>query len=233
MHRPDLPTTPRAVPDGVVSRIRSELRSNGPRAAARRIAGGVRQQLRLDETHLWYELPTGGDRPRVDLPEGFVLRRAGADQLPLLEQLPTILVAEGAGRLATGNDLWLVLEEQRAAFACWTFRSSMPLLGAPGGELSLAPGTVFVEDSVTAPEYRGRRLGPAAWTLVADELAAEGVTTLLTRIAEDNVPTQKSVLKSGFRQVARVRHQRVLGRSRMTVADPVGPQGAHLRELFG
>jgi hypothetical protein len=221
-----------AGPAGVVYRLRYELSRNGPRAAIRRVAGGMHEQLLLDETHIWYEVSTGDGRPRVGLPEGFAFRRAGADLLPLIKQLPTIFEGEGARRLAAGHDLWLLLDGDRPAFACWTLRRAMPVPGAPNGVLVLPPGTVCVEDSVTAPEYRGRRLGPAAWTLIADEISREGIPWLITKIRDDNVPTQKSVLKAGFAEMARVRFRRVLGRSRTAVTGASGPNGAYLERVL-
>jgi hypothetical protein len=138
---------------GAVYRLRRYLAKYGPRAAVHRALDAGRCALVLDETHVWYELGTGNERPRVDLPVGTTFVRADAAALPLIERLPTVSQAEAKRRVAAGNDLWFVLDGRQPAFACWTFSRSMPMLSAPGGELVLAAGVVCLEDSVTAPEH--------------------------------------------------------------------------------
>jgi GNAT superfamily N-acetyltransferase len=178
----------------------------------------ARHCVYLRERHLWYALDLHESRPSVALPDGFTLTRARKADLALLEGLPTIGRSEGARRLADGADLWLVLDGDQAAFACWIFRERTPVLAARGGWLPLPAGTVCLEDSVTAAAYRGRGLAPAAWSAIAAQLSHENIAIMLTKVAEENAASRRAVEKAGFQSTAIMSLRRVGGRSRVDVS---------------
>lgn len=211
---------PGASPDEAptaVYRIRRYLRKYGVRSGVQRAAGAVRQAFVLDETHIWYELDPTAPRPRVELAPEFSFRRATAADVPLIESLPTVSLVEAERRIAAGNDLWFVMAGNQPAFACWTFRHEMPVISAPHGVLTIPSGTVCLEDSVTSPDFRGRRLAPAAWTLLADRMQEEGMTSIITKIGEENAASRKAILRSGFVEVGSARFRRVLGRGSSSI----------------
>ena len=166
-----------------------------------------------DQRHVWYHLDLSHERPLIILPVGLGIVRAGTDELPLLEQFPTIGLFEARRRLASGTDLWIVREGQQPVFACWTFHDRMPVLAAHGGWLELPKGIVGLEDSVKSPAYRGRAIAPGAWATIADILTREGVTGILTKIEETNLTCRRSIEKVGFRAVASMRLVRTLAKS--------------------
>ncbi|MBI3491891.1 MAG: GNAT family N-acetyltransferase [Acidobacteria bacterium] len=177
----------------------------------------ISHALYLQERHVWYALDLTAPRASVDLPDGYALSRARAADLPLLEQLPTIGGHEAAQRHRAGADLWLVRAGERPAFACWVFRDRTPVLAAPRGWLPLPAATVCLEDSVTAPAHRGRGLAAGAWSAIADHLARDGVTTVITKVAEDNTPSRRAVEKIGFEPTALMTLTRLALRSHVDV----------------
>lgn len=198
---------------GVLERARRHRRKYGLAATAARAGqvafDGVRAAAYMSEAHVWYELDVNGPRPRVPLEPGLDLRQGGPTDIPLLEPLNTIGPQQARRRLADGHDLWFVLDGSRPMFSCSVFYGSMPDISMKSRVLSLPAGTAALEDSMVAPAARGKALGPAAWTLIADVLAARGLTRLITKVALSNVPTQKAAIKVGFREVAIVRYRKL------------------------
>ncbi len=166
---------------------------------AGRMAGRVPY---LRERHVWYRLDLAPERPRIDLPVGLELVRAGADELPLLERLETIGFLEARRRLASGAELWIVREGRQTVFSCWIFHDRMPVFAARDGGLDLPHGMVGLEDSIKSSAYRGRAVASGAWSTIADALSREGVTTILTKVEESNRTCTRSLEKVGFRPVA-------------------------------
>jgi len=93
------------------------------------------------------------------------VREGSADDLDLLERLPTIGREDARSTGDRGNAL-ARRRRRRPLFACWVFRGSAPVVAAAGGVLKLPPDIVMTEDSVTAEAradvgsdpWHGRRL---------------------------------------------------------------------------
>ena len=192
------------------------LRRRGPADSAKHVAELVRNGLYLRETHVWYELPLTGERPRRELPPEVTLKKASPDELPLVEQLGQS-GDYAADRVEADNDCWLVVEDEKPLFCCWIFRSRTPVAGTTGGRLELPPGVVCLEDSVAAPAARGRGIAPGAWTAIADSLAAEGYRSMITKVGVENAPSRKAVGKSGFVEIAEMSFKRTGLSSRLSV----------------
>ena len=185
-----------------------EVRRAGVRRSAARVVRSVRRYGLRTALHRaegvgaqfwWHRLDLDAIESR-DLPEGIELRRAGVEDVHLYEQLapPPANVEKAPEWLAEGNDLWLAVEEGRTAFGCWTYRQRMPMGEAAGGWLRLPPGVAFLEHSLASPDFRGRGVAPASWSLIARQMAAEGERILVTKVGEENEITQRSLTKVGF-----------------------------------
>jgi RimJ/RimL family protein N-acetyltransferase len=119
----------------------------------------------------------------------------------------------------------MVREHGKPAFACTIFRERTPTIAARGGWLDLPADTVCLEDSGTSPDFRGRGVAPGAWTAIADALAERGFKTMLTKVAIDNEPSRRAVVKAGFGEAADMRLRR-LGPFRRVAMTPLGAPGA-------
>lgn len=186
----------------LISRGRRGLGRHGFAESVRRAGSVARRQLYLREAHRWYQLDLDLNRPRAELPEGLRLHSARYEELPLIEELPTVGLEEAQHRHRHGASLWLTLDCGRPVFACWTFYGRMPVLAAPRGWLELPAGTAGLEDSVTSPSDRGCSIaGPSVYS-VFDRLADNGMRAVITKIAEDNGPARHVAEKIGFREIA-------------------------------
>jgi GNAT superfamily N-acetyltransferase len=171
----------------------------------------------LCESHAWYRLDLTSERPRIPLPTGLELIKAGENELPLLEQLETVGPFEARRRLAAGAECWVVLEGRRVVFSCWIFHGRMPVFAARGGSLDLPSGVVGLEDSIKSPAYRGRAIASGAWSAIADVLSGEGAAAILTKVEESNRTCMRSLEKTGFRPAASMRLVRVWLRPRVEI----------------
>jgi L-amino acid N-acyltransferase YncA len=169
----------------------------------------VKSRVYLHERHTWYALELGGARRTIALPPGLEVTCNPKDALTLLGQLPTIGQFEARERLASGAQLWILREGGQALYACWIFHGRTPVLAASGGWLALPPGVVCIEDSVTSERYRGRGLAPATWRVMAEILFQQGVVTMITKVADENVPSRRAVETAGFCKVASMKTDRI------------------------
>jgi hypothetical protein len=197
------------------------LRKQGATGVLDRLGDYVRPYLVLDESHVWYCQDLTGPLPLPQVPPGLRVRQGDLADLDLLQRLPTIGTQEAGRRLAAGGSLWLVLDGDEPLFACWLFRGSAPAVAAAGGAFKLPSDIVMLEDSVTAEAARGRGIGPLAWSTLALTEQAAGSKMIITKIAVDNVPSRKAVIKVGFRPLAIVRFHRVGGRGGRTELFPI------------
>jgi GNAT superfamily N-acetyltransferase len=187
-----------------------------------------------DEAHIWLALELGRERPRRELPNGFVLRLASGADLASVERLPDAGPASALRReLGPGHDLWIVEAVDRVAFACWVHRDEAPVFAAPGGVLRLPTGVCCLEDSATSPDFRGRGVAPAAWSSIGGALEAEGYTTMITKIEADNESSARALEKAGFAAIARMHLVRRWPHTRVTLTEIEGSVGQELAERLG
>jgi hypothetical protein len=193
----------------VAFRLWCLFRHYGLKAAASKVLTFARKRIYVDETHVWYELTLGPNRPRVDRLPNLSLTRVGVRDLLLLEQLPTnVDVCEARRRIEAGHDLWLSLKGRQPIFACWVFHGSLPVIASRHGHIALPSEIVAFEDSVASPAYRGRGIGLVVWPKIADRLEQSPARTIITKVEEPNVTARRAFEKAGFREVMAVHFRR-------------------------
>jgi hypothetical protein len=215
----------------LILRLRHQLRHRGVKRTLRLAIRQAKSKVYLEETHVWYELFLSSDRPRQPLRPGLELIRAGADDLPLLNELPSVSEYTAKQRIEAGNDLWMVLNDRQPIFACWIFHDSTPVLAARNGQLALPSETVCMEDSIISPYYRGRGIiTPSAWSQVADRLEKIGVKSIITKVEADNKVMRLVLTRSGFREIAVMHFRRAGFRQHATVRPKTGATANWLTE---
>jgi hypothetical protein len=185
-----------------------ELRAQGPLALLKKRFTRLGMQVSLDETHGWYELPLDEPRPRPELPAGMRLVRGGLTELSALHRLPNVSDVTALRRLAAGDDLWLVLDGDNLAFACWVFHHEAEYPAGPRGRITLPREMVCIEDSITMPAYRGKAIAPAAWALIGDSLAESGISKIITKVEGSNQAVKQAMTKAGTHEIATVHYTR-------------------------
>jgi RimJ/RimL family protein N-acetyltransferase len=185
----------------------------------RAIGRRLRKLAYLREEHVWYERDLRRPGP-LELPRGLRLERTGLDQVELVKVFGQD-VEQARSRLAAGNDIWLVLEDEQPLFLCFTFRAATPVIAAADGTLELPEGSACLEDAVTVPEARGRGIASAAWSTIGDELGRAGLSTLVAKVETDNGASRRVAEKAGLNPVAVMQHERTGVRQR-TAVRPLG-----------
>jgi RimJ/RimL family protein N-acetyltransferase len=209
------------------------IRRHGVRDAFARAARRLAWRVHAHERHTWYELDVEAERPRPALANGFRLRLAEEPDLARVAALREATTVPVMRRLrAAGHELWIVDGSGVLGFACWVFRARAPVAAAKGRWIDLPESVVCLEDSLTAPEMRGRGIAPGAWCALADHLREQGVRTLVTKTEHWNEPSHRALAKAGFRETARMTLDRRWGRSRVTVTPLKGRAGPMLAELI-
>lgn len=202
---------------GLIPRLRHQVALHGVKGTADKLARRVWNTLYLDETHVWYELSLTGDRPSPALKPGMELVRGGEEELPLLDEFPSISSPAGRLWMEGGATLWLLFDGVQATFVCWTFYGPVKFEAAQGW-LSLPPGVAFMEESAVSPSYRGRGvLAPVAWSRVADNLQHDGAATLITKVEEHNKVMRWSLARSGFQETFTMHFRRIGPLKRTTI----------------
>lgn len=188
----------------------------------------------MDEVSTWFEVALDDDRPRLALHEGLLVLATNDEHFTRFNAIGARDVATARQRLQAGGRPWLVLIDEQPAFGCWLFAGRTPINSMPGEWLVIPDGVHCLEDSVTAPEFRGRGLAPGAWSALFDRLRGEGATSVITNVLNSNVPSTRAVLKVGFQPAASMRYVRLGPCSRQHVRALAGGSGpAIVRGLDG
>jgi len=216
----------------VARRTLSRVRHDGAWATLAQAWNLASKRVHLREKHVWYELGVSAERPRRELPPGVQLERGGLDQAHRVEELDQNPDATRE-RLGAGNTLWLAFDGDDLLFGCWTFSERTPVLAAPGGWLHLPGGIACLEDSATTPVARGRGIAPGSWTAIADQLAGEGCTAMITKVEVANTASRKAVVKSGFREIGVMSYTRLGPRTRTSMQTAGDGLGAELAKRLG
>jgi GNAT superfamily N-acetyltransferase len=205
------------------TRVRRKLSTEGPRATAAHGAHLIGRVVLAREQHIWYELAVAGPRPHLALPPGVSIATAtSADDvadIAALGQDP----GTARAHFDEGHTLWLAREDGEVLFACWIFTESAPMFAVPGGQMTLWPGTVLLEDSFVSPLARGRGIAPASWSLIADRLGAQPVERVITKVETVNKPSRSAVEKAGFAEIG-VMDLTKVGPYRRTTLHPDGEE---------
>jgi GNAT superfamily N-acetyltransferase len=186
------------------------IREDGLVRTARRAARaarvyGLRNAVLRAETAgrhwKWYRLELS-ELVRHPLPSGMELRRCPPADVPLFARVAPMASRDAARRLAAGGIPWLVLADGQPVFACWSFTERTPYGQARRGWLQLPEHVASLKDVVTAEGARGRGIGPAAMSTIADALAGEGVVSIIARVEDDNLASRRLHEKLGYRPLA-------------------------------
>jgi GNAT superfamily N-acetyltransferase len=175
------------------------------------VLGALRAAPYLHEDPIWYRLGLAEPRPHHELPDGMRLRSGRPEDIAGLDDALLRIRRDSAReRFAVpGAQLWLVEADGLPRFACWLFHERTPVATAPGAWLELPAGVVCLEDSMASPAIRGRGVAPATWTLLADDLAAQGVESMITKVDASNAPSRRAVEKAGFREILKMTVRRI------------------------
>jgi RimJ/RimL family protein N-acetyltransferase len=162
-----------------------------------------------------------------------VLRPAEESDLAQIAALPEATNVPVMRRLrAEGHELWIVGGNAGVVFACWIFRGRAPVAAAKGRWIEIPDSVICLEDSLTAPAFRGRGIAPGAWCALADRLGDEGVRAIVTKTEYLNRPSRRALAKTGFREIAEMTLDREWGRSRVAVSPDGDGSGQLLASLI-
>lgn len=93
---------------------------------------------------------------------------------------------------------------------------------------TIGPDQAILEGAFTPIEFRGQGIMPSAMALISEEAARRGIRTVITFVAEDNIPALKGCQRAGYRPyMKRVRSWRQFRRSFSSTELPAGTAYPH------
>lgn len=219
---------------GVLEQLTTRLRAEGLGVTCRLALRRAGQAVWLHELHVWLFMRLDEPRPRPPLLPGLVVRRLGNDPARTWSDEGAFNVAAVAAlgvnvnsaidRLHRGHQLFVAFDDaDRPAGLVWAFLGECPTVVAAGGWLPLPAGTVNVEDSVVAAEQRGRGLAPGLYNQVFEQLAGQGVESVVGKIEVGNTANLRACAKVGWPGVAIIELVKVGGWRRVRVI-PCSPR---------
>jgi RimJ/RimL family protein N-acetyltransferase len=151
----------------------------------------------------------------VCLPNAFVksyetlegIPRADKDQLIRLKS-KEILDSHLHHFFEKGATLWIAKIDQKIVGLCWT------LIGGFDGFYSIpmtSRDAIYLAAEVF-PEFRGQGIATAIRLLVYSQLRQQGVSRVFAKVHVANVPSLKSLTKTGNQQIGIVRTFRIFGK---------------------
>jgi GNAT superfamily N-acetyltransferase len=210
----------------------TSLSRHGVRGTAERarhwLIEPVARKLFLHERHVWIDIKLDVDPD--PLPDGYLVRRGGPDDLAALAAIGGIAPQTARRYLDEGAELYVAMHGDDLAFSVWLHRGSVPLLAAPGGRLALPDGVLSFEDSIAAPEHRRSGISSTAVEHIKALQHRRGVTAIITRMAEDNVAARRWTRKLGSTEVAMMSLRRIGPWRRVTI-EPL-PGGERVAALL-
>jgi GNAT superfamily N-acetyltransferase len=163
-----------------------------------------------------------GDAAATLTPEDLVFKSAGPTDGPAYARhIGTDSAVTFRSRLADGTMCFLVVKGELIVHASWATYSS-----AWTRELQRyfcpPPGDLYVYESYTRPEVRGRGVYTFALRRIAAWAAERGTDRLWVAVEHDNPASLKAVAKAGFAPAFEVSFKRRFGR--LVVDPPAGPR---------
>ena len=179
------------------------------------------RELVASEERLIAHVLAAGELTATSTPEDLVFKTGDPGDGPVYARdIGTESATTFRSRLTGSTLCFLVLKDGLIVHATWgTFSSAWTR------ELQRyfcpPPGDLYVFESYTRPEVRGRGVYTFALRRIAEWAADQGTSRLWVTVEHDNPPSLKAVAKAGFIPAFEVSFKRRLGR--LTVDPPVGP----------
>jgi hypothetical protein len=181
----------------------------------RRVGVGI-QKVRLYRIRRSDEPESGKDIPGVEI---FLLTR---EQLPLLRGLiPSLDLAAYEGRMG-GNVCYCASRSGQLAHCTWVQTSGSHRIKRAGRVEEIKPGEFWIYECLTSRSQRGLGIYPAVLSRVVRDQFDRGLQEGVIYTTPQNVPSQRGILKAGFRFAQTLRSIRI-GRIYVPISSPRTP----------
>jgi len=202
----------------VTRRVAARVKSRGPKEVLGLATERVRELVLSHDKLIIHERDAGGDA--ISSPDDLLFKRADASDGPTYARdIGTDSARSFRSRLTGGTECFLVIKHGLVVHATWA-TSSSAWMRELQRYFCPPPGDVYVYESFTRPEVRGRGVYPLALRFIAKWAGERDVKRLWVGVEHDNPPSLKAVQKAGFAPAFEVSFDRRLGR--LTVHPPVG-----------
>jgi ribosomal protein S18 acetylase RimI-like enzyme len=201
-------------------RFAARARSRGIGEVAREIAGATRGRLSSEGVLRFLTRGTTGD-VEPSIPE-LSFRRADLDDAAgYAREVGTDSSGTFIARLDRTNWCYLAEVGGRIVHASWATTSGA-WIGEIGRYFVVPEGGLYVYESWTSPEARGRGIYPDVLRRIAADVAPRGIDEIWIGVGEGNRPSVRAIEKAGFVVAFEIAFRRRAGR--ISLEAPVGPR---------
>ncbi|HVM34213.1 MAG TPA: GNAT family N-acetyltransferase [Actinomycetota bacterium] len=222
---PDL----RPSPLDSIRRIGARARARGLREAWSAPAARVKDGIRSQGVLVFLVRDLDG-RVAPPVPEHLAVRRATATDADVYaRQIGTDSPTTFRRRLSATTGCWLLLERNRILHATWT-TTGPAWVGEIRRFFRPPPGDIYIYESFTQPDARGRGAYPLILGHVCGDAAAAGLTRAWIGVEKHNVPSVRAITKAGFEPGFEIEFGRRWGR--LLLGEPHGARADDCRDCL-
>jgi hypothetical protein len=153
---------------------------------------------------MWIYVHDLASIPSVQAPENCAISLLTEDQATALKDL-WVDEATVRRRLGRGDLCYVASLGDRIAHCSWVQRSGSHSISWSGKAYPIAPGEYWIYNCVTPAWARGRGLYPLVLCRILEDRKRAGGTRAWIYTTTDNVPSQRGILRAGFRRVSQLR----------------------------
>lgn len=169
------------------NRLARKVRRDGMGGTFRTLMHRAAEAAWLHETHVWLLMDLTEPRPRPALPQELRFRHLTPAEVTLVADLD-VSVPLSRERLARGHQLFATFDDWRLVAVLWVFVGEAPTIVSPTGWVPLPAGYANPEDTVVAPDQRGRGIAPGMYSRIFDHLSRQGFSHVVGKIPVENTP---------------------------------------------
>lgn len=196
-------------PAQLAARTLNRLRNRGPIEVIALAWGRVREGIASDDELVMFVRHASGDvEERADL--SFRVATAN-DAARFAHDIGTESPSTFRARLSRGTRCYLVEKGSLIVHSTWATETAA-WTREIRRQLKPPPGDIYVYESFTRPEVRGRGVYPFALQHICADAREQGSNRVWVAVEADNPASVRAVTKAGFTEAFRVSYRRRFGR---------------------
>lgn len=216
----------------MLAKLWARGRARGWGEVARLAADRLKEEIRSEDTLIFFLRPTAGDwmpSGSEKTPDLSVVRADEAHAATYERDIGTDSAVTFSARLDKATRCYLVMDGERALHATWV-TTGLSWVRELRRYFSPPDGSAYVYESFTRADARGRGIYPFALRGICEDLNTGGVEKVWVAVEDDNPASLKSVSKAGFEEAFVISYRRRWGA--IAVSEPRGENADLCRHCF-
>ena len=164
--------------------------------------------LSLGKTYL-YKLAKTSEPLTVEAAPRITWKLLAAGDVSMLSEVGYFDGTDAVGRFQRGDLCYLAYLDGRLAHYSWVQRSGLHPITEAGRSIPVAADEFWIYHCLTADWARGQRTYPTTLQRIVAEHFANGYATAWIYTSQENIASQKGILRAGFEFVSTLKALRI------------------------